>query len=124
MAITAKLDVFPVATGTWVAVQPAAGEVWLIKSIHAPMMNASAGYFYIGLYDGVEFTPIFAMGNNSIAFDHWAGTHGAGPSTVKGAMQSDLSVIITNSVYLRYFQSGTTAYGAATEYGYSGVRLT
>lgn len=126
MAITAKCDIFNVPAGSPVDVQPAVGEVWLIKSFpYAPIAGTVNAYLSISLYDGVDEAPFLDLNG---ANQGGAVTALAGVAAMFGTSTADnyprgyggfaeWSVIVTNTVRLRYFRL------LAGKMGYSGVLL-
>lgn len=126
MAITAKCDLFNVPALTPVDVQPAVGEVWLIKSFpYIGVYGALNSYLRISLYDGIDEAPILDLngGNQAAAVTALAGVAAMfGSSTADNYPRAyggfaEWSVIVTNTVRLRYFRLGVGVMG------YSGVLL-
>lgn len=123
MAITAKVGLLSIAGATSTDVQPASGEVWLIKSFVYPKSDAGGPnwYFSINLWDGTNLGKLVATPNHTSTL--WitpgmqmGGTSGT-PTNISG--YPEYAVVITNSVRLR-FQNNMSG---VEVYGYSGVLL-
>lgn len=128
MAITAKADVLALTVGTATDIQPAAGEVWLIKSLafaRGANGGANGADWFVALYDGTDIAHFcfFNVPSGGPAYDK-AGVFIPGSTTTNSLLDEllqNISIVLTNTVRMRT-QFGITT-GSAAVFGYSGVLL-
>lgn len=116
MAITAKVDVYPVAANTAVTTQPASGEVWLIKSIALDNATGSSAIRF-GLYDGTDYA-LVAGENYAATASYTPGISSHLDTMSSQSINTNVTVIVTNAFYMRWYSVNT-----ARVVGYSGVLL-
>ena len=122
MAITAKVDAFALANATNFDVQPAVGEVWLVKEFLYPTFWTTANMtVLIGLWDGTDHALLIAMGRNDSGSLHPGTTH-TNATGVVWMPATTFSLIVTNAVRMRFFYENAVA-SRGNAYGYSGVLL-
>lgn len=120
MAITAKDDVFALATASSQDVQPASGEVWLVTSISVPTVGTDPFNQHIGLYDGTDDSRgFFSSINSATRSSPGVRKDAAGENNWSYSGHLSTKIVLTNTVRLR-FRNDT---GNTLSYGYTGVQL-
>lgn len=127
MAITAVADVLALTTAVDTDVQPASGEIWLLK--HIGHNGASGGTnlarWRTGLWDGTDAGESIYHQMHGNGPTHHVGISPGGAQNANGDIfaspTTNMAVILTNTVRMRTRFGDSTGAGAIISY--AGVKL-